>query len=68
MLSELSRHLICCPCVQVYDFPTLIAYTNYSTCVSQQPGRLVSQAYEVWKVSDVGTCVRIHAPGSQSIK
>ena len=35
---------------QVYDFPTLVSYTNYSTCVSQQPGRSVSAAYEVWKV------------------
>jgi hypothetical protein len=37
---------------QVYDFPSLAAYTNYSTCVSQQPGRTVSQAFEVWKVSE----------------
>lgn len=40
-----------CTILQVYDFPTLLAYTNYSQCVAQQPGRLVSQAFEIWKVS-----------------
>ena len=35
---------------QVYDFPTLVSYTNYSACVQQQPGRTLSAAFEIWKV------------------
>ena len=35
---------------QVYDFPTLVSYTNYSACVQQQPGRTLSATFEVWKV------------------
>ena len=37
------------PTRQVYDFPSVIAYTNYSQCVSRQPGRAYSQPFEVWK-------------------
>eukprot|EP00198_Chlamydomonas_reinhardtii_P005691 XP_001695027.1 predicted protein [Chlamydomonas reinhardtii] len=35
--------------IKVYDFPSVIAYTNYSQCVSRQPGRAYSQPFEVWK-------------------
>ncbi|KAG2437266.1 hypothetical protein HXX76_005925 [Chlamydomonas incerta] len=35
--------------IKVYDFPSAIAYTNYSQCVSKQPGRAYSQPFEVWK-------------------
>ncbi|KAG2437264.1 hypothetical protein HXX76_005923 [Chlamydomonas incerta] len=35
--------------IKVYDFPSAIAYTNYSQCVAKQPGRAYSQPFEVWK-------------------
>ncbi|KAG2439723.1 hypothetical protein HYH02_010601 [Chlamydomonas schloesseri] len=35
--------------IKVYDFPSAVAYTNYSQCVAKQPGRAYSQPFEVWK-------------------
>ena len=64
------------PTRQVYDFPSVIAYTNYSQCVSRQPGRAYSQPFEVWKnraffpytesIADAtkGECRRAAVPGA----
>ncbi|KAG2439725.1 hypothetical protein HYH02_010603 [Chlamydomonas schloesseri] len=35
--------------IKIYDFPSAVAYTNYSQCVAKQPGRAYSQPFEVWK-------------------